>query len=135
TFLTRCCDDHGYGMVAFDKDYIQIARIFTQDKNGIIESIPCCTTGKRLEEIKKDLSNDIITAAEQGNAIAQNKLGFCYDNGKGVPKNYDEAAKWYRIAAEQGNAYAQFNLGVCYYNGKGVPKSYEDAAKWFRKAA
>ena len=26
-----------------------------------------------------------------------------YENGRGVPKDYDEAIKWYRLAAAQGN--------------------------------
>jgi TPR repeat protein len=30
-----------------------------------------------------------------------------YDIGLGVPKNYAEAAKWFRKAAEQGNANAK----------------------------
>ncbi len=32
--------------------------------------------------------------AEQGDARAQNNLGFMYDKGRGVPQNYSEAAKW-----------------------------------------
>ena len=35
-------------------------------------------------------------AAEQGNATAQYNLGLAYDNGRGVLKNHQEAAKWYR---------------------------------------
>ncbi|MGD0253338.1 MAG: hypothetical protein ABSC01_11650, partial [Verrucomicrobiota bacterium] len=36
--------------------------------------------------------------AEQGDAEAQFNLGFCYDDGRGVVKNYTKAAKWYRKA-------------------------------------
>ena len=39
--------------------------------------------------------------AEQGDAGAQNNLGFMYSEGKGVPQDYAEAARWYRMAAEQ----------------------------------
>ncbi|MBQ1931964.1 MAG: sel1 repeat family protein, partial [Muribaculaceae bacterium] len=73
--------------------------------------------------------------AEQGNAWAQNNLGDCYYNGRGVDQNYDEAVKWYRKAAKQGNAPAQYNLGYCYYNGHGVDKNYDEAVNWYRKAA
>jgi TPR repeat protein len=59
----------------------------------------------------------------------------CYENGKGVPANFEEAAKWYRKAAEQGEADAQFALGRCYEEGKGVLADYEEAMKWYRKAA
>ena len=40
-------------------------------------------------------------AAEQGNATAQYNLGVAYDNGRGVAKSHQEAAKWYRLAADQ----------------------------------
>ena len=73
--------------------------------------------------------------AEQGDAEAQFDLGFCYDDGRGVEKDYGEAVKWYRKAAEQGHAPAQFNLGYCYANGQGVRKDKEEAVKWYRKAA
>jgi TPR repeat protein len=73
--------------------------------------------------------------AEQGDAEAQFNLGFCYDDGRGVAKNYAKAVKWYRKAAEQNFAPAQFNLGYCYDNGQGVAKNYVEAVKWYRKAA
>ncbi len=43
-------------------------------------------------------------------------------NGEGLPKNYVEAARWFRKAAEQGNGFAQNNLGVMYAQGQGVAK-------------
>jgi len=73
--------------------------------------------------------------AEQGDAEAQFSLGFCYDDGRGVKKDYAEAVKWYRKAAGQNFAPAQFNLGYCYANGQGVKKDEEEAVKWFTKAA
>ena len=42
--------------------------------------------------------------AENGNAKAQEKLGFMYYKGWGVERDYKEAEKWVRKAAEQGNA-------------------------------
>ena len=58
-----------------------------------------------------------------------------YANGQGVPQNYAEAVKWYRLAADQGNATAQFNLALMYANGQGVPQNYAEAVKWYRLAA
>ena len=40
--------------------------------------------------------------AEQGDAQAQFTLGAMYYNGRGVPQDYKQAVKWYRLAAEQG---------------------------------
>jgi TPR repeat protein len=57
-----------------------------------------------------------------------------YYNGLGVPQNYAEALKWYRLAAGQGNADAQYNSGVMYTKGQGVPQNYAEALKWCRLA-
>jgi uncharacterized protein len=74
--------------------------------------------------------------AEQGDANAQYKLGWMYDNGLGVPKNYETAVKfWHLLEAEQGSSYAQHNLGWLYQQGKGVPKNNKIAVKWWTRAA
>ena len=65
----------------------------------------------------------------------QYNLGVMYYNGQGVPQDYKEAMKWFRMAAEQGHADAQYNLGVIYSNGKGVPQDHKEAMKWLRMAA
>ena len=41
--------------------------------------------------------------AEAGDSTAQYNLGQMYRTGRGVPKDFAEAVKWYRLAAEQGN--------------------------------
>ena len=41
-------------------------------------------------------------AADQGDAKAQYSLGVMYDQGEGVPQDYAEAVKWYRLAANRG---------------------------------
>jgi uncharacterized protein len=73
--------------------------------------------------------------AEQGVAVAQNNLGLMYFKGQGVPRDFGEAAKWYRLAAEQGNPGAQTNLGIMYYSGQGVTQDFGEAANWYRLAA
>ena len=74
-------------------------------------------------------------AAEQGDAYAQSNLGLMFRKGQGVPQDYSEAARWFRMAAEQGDADARNNLGLCYEKGQGVPLDYGEAAKWLRRAA
>ncbi len=74
-------------------------------------------------------------AAEQGNAKAQNNLGFMYQKGLGVPPIHAEAARWYMKAAEQGESRAQVSLGLLYLDGRGVPQDYAEAARWWLKAA
>ena len=74
-------------------------------------------------------------AAEQGDATAQNNLGFMYARGEGVPEDDVEAVKWYRLAAEQGDATAQTNLGVMYAIGAGLRQNNVRAYAWFSVAA
>ena len=58
-----------------------------------------------------------------------------YLEGKGVPLDFDEAVKWFRLAAEQGDHSSQFMLGSMYFQGQGVPLDFDEAVKWFRLAA
>ena len=58
-----------------------------------------------------------------------------YAIGEGVPKDYSEAARWYRKAAEQGLATSQYFLGLLHANGKGTPTDNIRAYAWFNLAA
>lgn len=73
--------------------------------------------------------------AKQGNAVAQDILGWMYTVGKGVTQDYAKAAAWFLKAAEQGDADGQYDLGNDYYLGRGVPQDYALAIAWHRKAA
>ena len=53
---------------------------------------------------------------------AQFNLGTLYVKGQGVPQDYAEAVKWFRLAANQGHAGALHNLGVLSAGGQGVPQ-------------
>jgi TPR repeat protein len=81
------------------------------------------------------LFEDTKAKAEKGDAKGQFDLGNCYEEGRGVAKDVEEAVKWYRRAAEQNYAGAQYYLGVCYDAGAGVAKDEVEAVKWYRKAA
>lgn len=73
----------------------------------------------------------VSKAADQGYAAAQNKLGHMYEYGRGVPRNYAEALKWFRKAADQDFPEAQYNLGVMYCGFvNGAPKDLVEAYKW-----
>jgi len=73
--------------------------------------------------------------AEQGDAKSQLALGGVYYYGKGVPKDYVEAARWYLKSAEQGNVDAQRSVSHMYYAGKGLRKDDSEGARWCRRAA
>ncbi len=94
--------------------------------------------------------------AEEGDAEAQFDLGLIYQfagkyatgepvpfgissTGENIvlegPRDYAEAARWYRKAADQGTGHAQVSLGEMYYRGQGVQQDYFGAVYWFRRAA
>lgn len=79
--------------------------------------------------------NELILKAKQGDMKSQSELGFLYENGKGVEKNYSQAVYWYKKASDQGYAIAQYNLGASYENGRGVDKNDQQAREWYRQAA
>ena len=65
------------------------------------------------------LSELFRMAAVQDLPEAQAMLGFCYEAGRGVGQDFNEAATLYRKPSAKGVAFAQFRLGV-YSNGGGV---------------
>jgi len=86
------------------------------------------------QQLAKNVTASRIRA-EQGDPESQFRLGSIYFHGKGVPKDYVEAVRWYRKSAEQGNAKGQYSLGYMYHEGNGVPQDYAEATRWWRKAA
>ena len=58
-----------------------------------------------------------------------------YAKGAGVPQNYKEAFKWWKLGAEQGDADAQYNLGIMYSKGRGVAQDYQEAGKYYSRSA
>ncbi len=75
-------------------------------------------------------------AADKGNVIAENALGYLYAQGiSGLPKDAALSLRWYRKAAEQGAPNAQLKLGLAYEEGNGVKQDLTQAAMWYRKAA
>ena len=73
--------------------------------------------------------------AEQGDARAQYYLGLLYENGDGVPRDYEKAREWYEKSAAQGEANAQFYLGLMSAFGRGGPLDLAQAHMWYSLAA
>ena len=67
------------------------------------------------------------SAANKGEADAQNHIGWLYYQGNGVAQDYAQAMSWYRKAANQGHADAQNNVGWLYDHGNGVAQDYAQA--------
>ncbi len=77
---------------------------------------------------------DYRRAAQAGNPLGMNGLGYLYQHGDGVRLDYAEAVRWYRAAAEAGSSYAMNNLGLMYARGHGVAQDYAEAVRLYRAA-
>jgi localization factor PodJL len=75
------------------------------------------------------------TAALKGDPSAAYEVGVRYAEAKGVPANYDEAAKWYDRAAQAGLVPAIFRLGTLYEKGLSVKKDIDIARRYYLQAA
>lgn len=90
--------------------------------------------GGQMKPLPQEM-DDILKAAEKGDADAQYTLGDYYDNCIDGSRDSVQAVAWYEKAAKNGHAIAQNCLAICYANGDGVTKDPVLAAEWFQKAA
>lgn len=74
-------------------------------------------------------------AALAGDPLAAYEIGVRFSEGRGVPANNEEAARWFNIAAKKGIVPAQFRLGTLYEKGLGVKKDLVAARDLYRAAA
>ena len=75
------------------------------------------------------------TAALAGDPAAAYEIGVRFADGRLVPANAVEAARWFDRAAKKGLAPAQFRLGSLYEKGVGVRKDLAAARDLYRAAA
>lgn len=73
--------------------------------------------------------------AAQGKPEAQYFMGLFYHNGFGVPRDQNEAAKWFMKAARQGDARSQYYVGIMAEKGQGVEKDPVAAHMWLSLSA
>jgi TPR repeat protein len=99
--------------------------------------VACAGTYAAQDAEPADASiSHLQTKANGGDILSQRTLGDRYLNGDGVPRDWDQSAKWYRAAATQGDKLSQFSLGMLLKDGaNGLQKNLTEAAQWFRAAA
>ena len=77
----------------------------------------------------------LFVAAKAGIPHAQNLVGFCLDEGKGITRNRRAARHWYAKAARAGHVIATVNLAMSYASGIGGSRSLKRAAELYQTAA
>jgi TPR repeat protein len=103
-----------------------------QDSVTSIRLLASSTEGK--DDDKKETSSAILES--------QFQLGFLYQTGDVVLKNYEEANKWFLLAAARGHVKSQCILGFAYESDKvpvntanAVNKNKLVALEWYKKSA
>ncbi len=74
-------------------------------------------------------------AANAGDAAAAYEIGIRYAEGRGVPVDLEEAARWYERAAGKGLVPAQFRYASMLEKGQGVKKDVREARRLYVAAA
>jgi localization factor PodJL len=113
--------------------------------NDVTGSIPTTQPGNRrlasvaippTEKLPDGIGGiNLRTAALKGDPTAAYEIGVRFAEGKGVPANLEDAAKWYDRAAQAGVIPAVFRLGTFYEKGLGVKKDVDIARRYYVQAA
>jgi len=74
-------------------------------------------------------------AAANGDPSAEFEVAVRYDEGRGVARDLEKAAEWYKRSAAKGFAPAQYRLGTLYERGLGVAVDRGRAMAWYKSAA
>ncbi len=110
------------------------------DKSDVTGSLPPAAAdpvagSSALPSISEKLPHALRAAAATGDAAAAYEIALRHLEGRGVPVNLDEAARWMEHAAKGGLAPAQFRLGSFYEKGQGVKKDIATARRLYQAAA
>lgn len=79
--------------------------------------------------------NSLRLAAQAGDPSAEFTVASRLGEGRGVPQDIEEAARWYQRSAQQGFALSQYRLGTYYERGLGVTRDVGRAQAWYQRAA
>jgi localization factor PodJL len=114
------------------------------DVTGTIPLSPASSSTGRLamiqvpptERLPEAIGGPVLRAAVlKGDPTAAYEVAVRFAEGKGVPANYDEAAKWFDRAAQAGVVPAIFRLGTFYEKGLSVKKDVDIARRYYMQAA
>ena len=62
-----------------------------------------------------------------------NIISAYYYLGHGVPQDYTEAVRWFKLSADQGIDSSQVSLGQCYEKGRGVQQDMHEALRLYKR--
>jgi TPR repeat protein len=109
--------------------YLRLTSLF------LASALACA--GIHMQAQASGIDATLLAKANSGNASAQVQVGEAYETGKGVARDPNQAAAWYRKAADQKSISAELHLARLYRDGGGkdLSRDVEQSADWYRKAA
>ena len=109
----------------------------TSAKSDVTGSIPpSAMRTPAAERLPTEIGGPRLrSAALSGDATAAYEIGARFAEGRGVPVNAEEAARWYERAASKGVALAQFRYAAMLEKGRGVKKDLGQARRLYLAAA
>lgn len=110
----------------------------TQLRQYIAQNSPGSQAMVEVWRFVPDQSDYVTTLrrmGEQGNAAIMAMLGSMYANAKGVPRDEQEAARWYRAGANAGHAVSMIELAAMTLEGRGTERNAQEAVRLYRSAA
>lgn len=101
-----------------------------------VAASPASDEARRLLAQDQDAAafERVDSASRRGDDDATALLGWFYDTGRHVPRDYGRAAELYRRVVRD-NPSVQWRLGVMHDLGQGVRENPEEAVRLFRSAA
>ncbi len=79
----------------------------------------CLIIGFNIQAFAFNLDED-LSKANNGDKIAQEKIGICYLLGTATDHDYAKALKYLTLANKNGSNIAPFLIGIIYQNGLNV---------------
>lgn len=73
-------------------------------------------------------------AADQGDAIGQLFVGYCYQHGLTVPEEPTTAVEWFMNSAAQNNSDAMMEVAICSAFGLGTQQNTLEYLRWIKEA-
>jgi TPR repeat protein len=93
-------------------------------------------SGRQYDSQEFDIHPEVLkTQAADGDVDSELELAVCYEQGRGVEQNPNEALAWLRRAADHRHPDAQHKLAMAYAYGIHVEPDYSQAIHWYQRAA
>ncbi len=92
-------------------------------------------TGKGAPRDEAEAADWFRRAADLGDPVAQNQMGYLYVWGIGVERNAAQAIRWFARAAGSGMQQAKLNMAVLFMRGIGVARDPQFARQILQELA